>query len=61
MNPPLTFGRRDFLRQTGGGFGALALSHLLGGDAEAAPSNRIFLDNIRIFSQQQYAPQETDK
>lgn len=32
----------------------------IGGDGEAAPSNRVFLDNVRIFSRQQYAPQQND-
>src|SRR6478752_1488051 len=32
----IQLGRRDFLRFAGGGFGAMALGHLLGSDADAA-------------------------
>lgn len=37
MNPtaPFPLGRRDFLRQIGGGFGSVALAHLLSRDASA--------------------------
>ncbi len=36
MNDAFHLGRRDFLRVAGGGFGAMALGHLLGTDADAA-------------------------
>src|SRR5579862_5473012 len=37
LGNPASFSRRTFLRQSGGGFGALALAHLLGGDLLADP------------------------
>src|SRR5688572_24625441 len=33
---PMQYGRRDFLRRMGGGFGSVALAHLLSGDAEGS-------------------------
>src|SRR5215207_10563817 len=36
MLDDLSFGRRDFLRHAGAGFGAMALSHLLAGEADGA-------------------------
>ena len=33
---PMQYGRRDFLRRMGGGFGSVALAHLLSGEAEAS-------------------------